>query len=139
MPVDGRETAGWLFSRGHDHGLGPAGDHLGIGGTSGNTGKLIFLNGGDMADAAAGRTEIARWTWHHLVLVRDDGRVRVYLDGQPMPEIDIASAGGAAARINRLFFGGRCDNESNWEGRLDEIAVFTRALTPAEIASLSAE
>ncbi|MCU0873341.1 MAG: hypothetical protein MUE50_13450, partial [Pirellulaceae bacterium] len=34
MPAEGRETAGWLFSRGHDHGLGPHGDHLGIGGTA---------------------------------------------------------------------------------------------------------
>ena len=38
MPVDAREVTGWMFSRGRDHGLGPHGDHLGIGGTAGHPG-----------------------------------------------------------------------------------------------------
>jgi hypothetical protein len=38
--------------------------------------------------------------------------------------------------IPAVFFGGRSDNDSNWEGRLDEIAVFDRALSAAEVAKL---
>ena len=34
-----------------------------------------------------------------------------------------------------LFLGGRCDNFANFEGRLDEVAVFDRALTSGEVAS----
>jgi hypothetical protein len=29
------------------------------------------------------------------------------------------------------------DNNSNWEGRLDEVAIFERALSAAEIAQLA--
>jgi len=32
-----------------------------------------------------------------------------------------------------LFFGGRSDNADHFEGRLDEIAVFDRAVGVAEI------
>ena len=55
MPTDGRETAGWMFSRGRDHGLDPHGDHVGIGGTADDPGKLIFLHGDDKASQARRR------------------------------------------------------------------------------------
>ena len=138
MPVDGREITGWMFSRGHDHGLGPDGDHLGISGTASDPGKLIFLHGrdGEGAKPVAGRTEIQRWNWYHVVFVRDGERVRIHLNGNAQPEIETKSPAGFPAGFDRLFFGGRCDNESNWEGRLDEIAVFDRALSAEEIGVL---
>jgi hypothetical protein len=138
MPAEGRETAGWLFSRGHDHGLGPHGDHLGIGGTATEPGKLIFQHGDerDGAKPLAGRTEIARWTWNHAVLVRAGRAVRVYLNGAAQPEIETEAPADLPPALDQLFFGGRCDNQSNWEGRLDEIAVFDRALSAEEIARL---
>lgn len=134
MPNDGRDTAGWLFSRGRDQGLARQGDHLGIGGKSGHTGQLVFFHGDDAGTATAGRTVIPRWQWHHVVLVRDGQTVRAYLDGQ----LDIEAQGVAIcpAGLESCFFGGRGDNDSNWEGRLDEIAVFDRALTAAEVARL---
>lgn len=135
MPNDGRDVSGWLFSRGPDQGLGAHGDHLGIGGRSGHTGKLVFFHGGDERAAVAGKTEIPRWQWQHVVLVRDGATVRVYLNGQR--EIETQAAPGALTAQAFGFFGGRSDNDSNWEGRLDEIAVFDRALTDAEAARLA--
>lgn len=135
MPNDGRDVSGWLFSRGPDQGLGAHGDHLGIGGKSGHTGKLVFFHGGDDRAVVAGKTEIPRWQWQHVVLVRDGATVRVYLNGQR--EIETQAAPGALTAQAFGFFGGRSDNESNWEGRLDEIAVFDRALTDAEAARLA--
>lgn len=134
MPNDGREVSGWLFSRGHDHGLSVCGDHLGIGGKSGHTGRLVFFHGDNSSAGAAGKTVIPRWQWQHAVLVRDGQTVRVYLNGQL--EIETKAPADFPAGFDQCFFGGRSDNDSNWEGRLDEIAVFDRALTPAEIARL---
>lgn len=133
MPSHGRGIAGWLMSRGPDHGLGAHSDHLGVGGTNGAPGRLVFFHGPDPAAAVAGMTEIPRWTWHHVALVRDGSRVWVYLDG----ERDIDAIVGGAAGPDEFFFGGRCDNLDNWEGRLDEIAVFDRALSLMEIRSLA--
>jgi hypothetical protein len=139
MPAEGRETAGWLFSRGHNHGLGSSGDHLGVGGKANSPGRLIFLHGDGSAGAKmpASRTALKRWEWYHVVFVRDGEAVRVYLNGTSQPEIETRAAAGFPAAFDRWFFGGRCDNDSNWEGRLDEIAVFDRALSAEEIARLS--
>lgn len=138
MPVDGREVSGWMFSRGRDHWLGPNGDHLGIGGKENHPGRLIFLHGNahDGAKPVAGGTEIQRWNWYHVTFVRDGERVRIHLNGNPQPEIETESRAGFPVGIDHLFLGGRCDNESNWEGRLDEIAVFDRVLSPDEIGAL---
>jgi hypothetical protein len=136
MPSQARDIAGWFFSRGEDGVLDERGCHLGIGGTSGHTGKLILLNGSGTA-VTGGRTEISRWQWNHVALVRDGDRVRVYLNGAETPEIDCEAPANFATQPQSLFFGGRCDNSSNWEGRLDEIAIFDRVLTPAELTAFS--
>lgn len=133
MPVDARETTGWMFSRGHDHGLGPRSDHLGLGGTATQPGKLIFLQGDAPAQPLVGRTKIPRWSWNQAVLVRSGPAVRVYLNGHPDPEIEANLAASPLTACDQWFVGGRCDNESNWEGRLDEIAIFDRALSPDEV------
>ncbi len=134
MPNEGRDVSGWLFSRDRDHGLGASGDHLGIGGKSGHTGRLIFFHGDDAKSVIAGKTEIPRWQWQHVALVRDGGDVRVYLNGQL--DLEAKTSTDSLASLRQCFFGGRSDNDSNWEGRLDEIAVFDRALSTAEIATL---
>ena len=132
MPNDSRETSGWLWSRGRNHGIDQHGEHVGIGGTASEPGKLIYLRGDDQEGAKplAGRTVIERWTWNHVVLVRDGKQVKVYLNEDAEPEIAVESPRPPA--LDQLFFGGRCDNQANWEGRLDEIAVFDRALSGAE-------
>ncbi len=134
MPNDGRDVSGWLFSRSPDHGLGIHGDHLGIGGKSGHTGRIVFFHGGDSKLVTAGQTEIPRWRWQHVVLVRDGATVRVYLNGRL--EIETNTAGILPTKLDPCFFGGRSDNDSNWEGRLDEIAVFNRILSAEEVARL---
>jgi hypothetical protein len=39
--------------------------------------------------------------------------------------------------LETVFLGGRSDRVDNWEGRLDEIALYDRALGTAEIAALA--
>src|SRR5690606_23604658 len=134
FPVEGRPVAGWFVSRGQDYSLSPVGDHLGLGGSAGDAGRLIFQHGRDPANRVAGRTDIPRWQWQHVVLVRDGRNVRVWLNGKL--EIETATAGtrGDEPGMDHWYFGGRSDRDSGWEGRLDEIAVFDRPLKPATVA-----
>lgn len=134
MPNDGRDVSGWLFSRGPDRSLGLHGEHIGIGGNSGNTGRLVFFHGTDDTKLVAGKTEIPRWQWQHLVLVRARNTLRVYLNGT----LELQAGGNTAPGLpaGEFFFGGRSDNDSNWEGRLDEIAVFDRDLNEDEITRM---
>ena len=128
MPMNSREVSGWMFSRGRDH--SPRGDHLGVGGTR-HAGKLVFQGN---AQRFSGRTECQRWQWNHVVFVRDGDSVRVHLNGSREPEI--ATQSPAELAVDELFFGGRSDNQANWEGRLDECAVFDRALSVEEIEKI---
>lgn len=74
--------------------------------------------------AAVSREELRADDWHFVVVTRDDGKLRVHVDGSTAPSIEVA-AGTARAE---LAFG------RDLEGKLDEIAVFDRALAPNEIA-----
>jgi hypothetical protein len=138
MPAEGRETSGWLLSHDQNHGLGPWGEHVGVGGTAIQPGKLTFQhgNGRDGVAPVVGRTTIDRWNWNHLLFVRDSGAVRLYLNGDPRPEIESDAPLANSPPIDQWFFGGRSDNQCNWEGRLDEIAVFDRALKADDLSFL---
>ncbi|MDH3584565.1 MAG: hypothetical protein OER86_10155 [Phycisphaerae bacterium] len=135
MPSDGRGVTGWLLSGGNDHGLAAFSTHIGIGGTSGHSGRLIFQSGADETSVVAGKTRIPRWRWQHVAFVRDGASVRVYLNGQQ--ELAARAPVTTPTGFEHLFFGGRSDNESNWEGRLDEIAVIGRALTAEQVTELA--
>jgi hypothetical protein len=139
MPDGAREVAGWLFARGRDLDRDGGADQLGLGGSGASQGKLIYAPGETSSTSGpiVGRSNIDRWTWTHVALVRDGTEVRVHLDGDPAPEIETSTGAVPAGDLGQLFFGGRCDGDSTWEGRLDEIAVFDRALSPEEIATLA--
>jgi hypothetical protein len=136
MPSDARPVAGYVFSRGRDHALGAPGDHLGIGGTAGHTGKLTFHTGDESDQVLGGRTVVQRWTWNHVVLVRGGDNVRVYLNGNPKPEIEALAKASIPPTVAQIFVGGRCDSDSTFEGRIDETAIYDRALTADEVTKL---
>lgn len=78
-----------------------------------------------------GTTPIRAGRWYHVAIVRGKDRVRVYLNGASNPELDQAAANGSQGTA--LSLAGRLDGRQNFEGKLDEIAYFDRALTPAEV------
>ena len=133
MPGDARQVADYFFSRGVDGAEDAPGDHLGIGGTAGATDRLFFFNGNELGQMLEGSTRLELKRWYHVVLVRDGRNVTVYLDGNPKPEItgeaDIAEPRGA----EHVFIGGRNDNFANFAGKIDEVAVYDRALTADEV------
>jgi len=136
MPVEARAVTGYFFSRGADGAKGAPGDHLGITGKQMQAGRLLFYNGDTYRDALVGRTVLEIRTWHHVVLVREEQKVTVYLDGNRKPEIagraKVTPTGDGAL----VFVGGRSDGLFNLEGKADEVAVYNRALTADEAARL---
>jgi len=88
-------------------------DELSIGGQ----GKLRL--GGSQ-----GEVSIPLKTWTYVVLAREGARVRVYVNGSARPDID---AGIAAAQGGKLLVGG------GFEGKIDEVAAYSRTLTAAEV------
>ena len=134
LPADARPVAGYLFSRGVGGADGAPGDHLAIGGTAGHQGRLVFFNGNVLNQALAGRTEIPLRTWHHLVFIRDGKKVAVHLDGGREPEISGEAEVAPRSATESLFVGGRNDGFASFEGKMDEVSVYDRALTSEEVA-----
>jgi hypothetical protein len=66
--------------------------------------------------------------WHFAVMVRQGDEVRVYWDGVEAPEISVKMPLMRPER--RVVFG------RGLQGKLDEVAVFNRALSPGEISAL---
>jgi putative membrane-bound dehydrogenase-like protein len=137
LPAEARAVTGYVFSRGRDGDKAARGEQLGIGGTfrADVAGKLILFNGNERDEVLAGRTTLALRAWHHVVLVREGGQVRVHLDGRAEPEISGIFNHTVPAGENSLFIGGRNDGLFNFEGKLDEVALYPRALAAHEIAA----
>jgi len=137
FPNNERAVTGYFFSRGPEGDAEVAGDHLGIGGNymnQGWDGKLLLFNGNERDEALTGRTMLETRMWHHVALVRNGKHVTVYLDGNPEPEIYGELEPTFEESSDEIFLGGRSDRMFGLEGRLDEVALYGRALTADEVA-----
>jgi hypothetical protein len=132
MPDEARPIAGWILSRGTRHGEDALGEHLGLIGQGPDVGRLTLQAPG-LDKPLIGRDKLPRWTWAHVALVRDSHQVTLYLNGNKQGQ---AALGNSS--LNEWHFGSRGDPQSNWEGRLDEIALFDRVLSEEQIAALAA-
>ena len=125
----------WILSRGNPFAGRTAGDHIGITEDTDGNRVLVHANGGK--EESAGALTVERWKWHHLVVVRSGKDLHFYLDGAKAA----SRSNEATDRIqsDTFFFGGSCTGDGNFEGRLDEIALFDRALSEEEVGTFSGE
>jgi hypothetical protein len=126
VALEGTES---LFARGAAYG-NPR-DFIGLGVTEG---RRVLRLGGTKGTSDAQDGSIERWKWHHLVISRQGEQLGITLDGQAVAVSDVPSPSETAP--DTFFFGGSPTGEGNFEGRLDEIAVFDRALSEDEITTL---
>lgn len=135
MPNDKRIITGYFFSRGKDSAAKAAGDHLGIAGKyrPNKAGRLFFYNGDQQRESFFGNTVIQPGTWNHVVFIRDQQQIQVYLNGNSKPEIMGEAKPGYDSGISEVIIAGRNDNFSNFQGQLGAVALFDRALTLQEV------
>lgn len=125
----------WIVSRGTNYGTRAVGDHIGIREEAPGVRSLVFESGESLHPISAESAKIERWKWHHLVIVRDGNSGHVFLDGNQLNSLQEAKT--PEINADAFFFGGSCTGDGNFEGRLDEIAVFDRALSAEEVTTLS--
>jgi hypothetical protein len=121
----------WIFSRGSDYGTHR--DGVGIRETDSGKRILALDCPGGPRDIPT-TTEVQRWKWHHLVVSRKGEEMILSFDGEAPERFDAKPFIGP--QFDTFFFGGSCTGDGNFEGRLDEIAVFDRALSVEEITGL---
>lgn len=135
LPHDQRPVTGYFLSRGEETSTPSGGDHLGILGThrEGLAGRLIYFNGDRLRTTFTGRTTLETNQWNHLVFVRDRSEVRIYLNGNPEPEIAGLAEIDYDFKQSKLFVGGRNDQFANFQGQMSGVAVFDCVLSSEEI------
>ncbi len=99
---------------------------------------------GDGPGSIVGTTNVANGGWHHVVVVRD-GTTKsnvVYVDGNNEAEVshtyttgDDSGFGSGYKSVNVGYMNIDGANEYRFNGWMDEVAVYSRALTSTEIAA----
>jgi len=124
LPMNARTVTGYFFSKSNQGAKGALGDNLGLGGSGPGTGKLIFFNGNEANQLLIGKTELPMKTWAHFLMIRDSEKVQVYLNG----ELDLDGIAAQTSMGGDLVIGGRTDGLFGWEGKVDEFAIYSKAL-----------
>lgn len=105
---------------------------------TGDNGVAGKVEGCDGNGCSTSNSAINDGEWHHLAYVIDgttDNLSVLYVDG--VAQTDTDSIGTTAAGAYSLTIGKvACDNRDYWDGYLDEIAVFHRELSLAEIEDI---
>ncbi len=142
-------------SVGHDRGIifgkDPAGgdDVFGLrydaaswatkGGTNLVKGAITTTGGGQ---AYEGKSDVQTTDWQHLVFTWKSGeKLTLYIDGEldDDPTHNDDGKVGTISGATKLFVGkgAKDNNATSWPGLIDDIRIYDRALTEAEIADLA--
>jgi hypothetical protein len=136
LPVSARAITGYVFSRESDGNRGRRlTEQLGIGGTNQMEagGRLIFGSSADARNSLTGRTTLLFRAWHHIALIREGENIRIHLDGHAEPDIEGHAEVPPGVNSNTVVIGGSMDGAFNFEGKIDEVALYPRALPASEI------
>lgn len=98
------------------------------------TGVLNYNDGGGASQHwIFGTTDVADGAWHQVAIVASGTKGIFYVDGNSDGSGTIASSvfdTGVVAKIANSY------NSKKWHGAIDDFAIFSRALTPADIYDL---
>ncbi len=72
--------------------------------------------------------------WEFVVLTVDGKQLRMYRNGDPAGSTPCRSI--TSRRPSTLWIGTSAESQCSWDGRIDELALFDRALTAEEVINL---
>ncbi|RRR71260.1 LamG domain-containing protein, partial [Streptomyces sp. RP5T] len=101
---------------------------------------LITVREGATAVRTATVSADGAWNdgrWHHLVLRRGGGRLTLFVDGTATGVPDVPGSVSRNAPFG-VHIGQRVDGRAHFTGAIDEVRVWGRALTDAEVTGAHA-
>jgi hypothetical protein len=105
---------------------------------AGGTAGFILRDSENFADRVRGATIINDGEWHHLLAVREPGRLMLYVDGAPDGAQDVAFfgnfSGTAPLQLGRYNAG----DGFYFPGDVDEVRLWGRALAGSDVARVYA-
>ena len=117
----------------------------GEGAGDGQVGWDVMTDAGQNDYGSVARVDDGRW--HHVAGVFDNGTSTIYVDGDPQPSASLGTTFGDGTDVRYGYLGVGSESTafdlpprtpaSFFDGDMDEVYIYHRALTPAEIAYLA--
>jgi hypothetical protein len=103
-----------------------------------NNGKIRFWTyGGGYKWTVTSSSAVNDGNWHHLVLVQKNNGGQMYLDGS-LDQTDNSSGKVNLGLTLKTYMGGDLrDYNSYYSGKVDDLRIYSRALSASEIQTLS--
>lgn len=97
-----------------------------------------FADNGGLSDFIDSTDTVSLISWHHVAMTRDTSNIYFYIDGKPDSGNPHPLTPGAAVASNvNLIIGARGNHNANYfDGNIDEVRIYNRVLTPAEVSQL---
>jgi ferric-dicitrate binding protein FerR (iron transport regulator) len=102
-------------------------------GETGIVEATVRCNDGGVS-SIAGNATLPRKTWRHVVVAADGEQLLLYEDGELVASKPCDTM--AASDSDTIWFGTDAKATQVWDGRIDEVVLFDRALTEGEVAAL---
>ncbi len=99
-----------------------------------NKAQISFVNTAFTTVSAIGTTTITDGNWHYAVGTYDGANLKIYVDG--VLEATTANATTPITGVNALNIGADNGGSNKFNGSLDELSVWNRAISSAEITSI---
>ncbi|NEQ69323.1 MAG: LamG domain-containing protein, partial [Symploca sp. SIO2D2] len=98
-----------------------------------NSKTLVFYiySGGVMHNTSSGLNNVDITKWHHYAGTFDGKIIRLYVDGQEVN--NTLFSGTIDQDTNSMYIGSNSPTNNPFEGKMTEVQVWDKALTPAEI------
>jgi hypothetical protein len=98
------------------------------------TGSASLDNSGGLTEEIAGTQNLCDGSWHHVAAVRTGKTYRLYVDGALV--ISNSNAANTAPTYTRLAVAAYIGGGNPFQGKLDDVRVYSRALSGTEIQAV---
>ena len=85
-------------------------------------------------ECARGATTLSANTWYHVVGTYDGATARIYVNGALDGSNDFVSTG--TGNTDPLMIGGRDNNTDMFDGAIDDVRLYDRALSDSEVSAM---
>jgi hypothetical protein len=109
---------------------GSNGWHLALHNVGPGTNEFVFMSAGPGALNVVGRKLLLPGQWYELTATYDGSEGRIYVDSQLLAH----GTGSLLANDQPIYFGGGVNNYDSFLGLIDEVRIFTNALSHEEVS-----
>ena len=106
--------------------------------TASGEARFVIFKSSSVVELVTGTTIINDGNWHNIIGINDGANLKIYVDGT-LEDTNVGGGGtiqNGTANLNIGRRQGNGANELEFSGKIDEVAIFNRALESTEIAAL---